>query len=807
MKTRARAVVIGGGVGGASVLYHLAKFGWTDSVLLERDDLTSGTTWHSAAQVTQFGTVQTMVGLKRYSTNLYSELNNDPDFPMGYHKNDGGIRLAHTQDHLDGYHHFVGMARGMGVDFEVLTPEEMAELHPLLNVKGLVGGLWDPVDGDIDPSNLTRGLAHAAKKLGAEVYMYTPVTGLNQKKNHEWIVETPRGKIECEVIINATGYRVNEVGKMIGVEHPVMSMEHQYMITEEIPEIRDFGKRIPLIRDPGDDFYCRQEHNGLLLGIYEQDCRTWGLTGIPDDFTKALLQNDLDRLSDNFERVVARMPSLEHTGISHMVNGPITYSADGLPLIGKIPDVQNAYACLGLRAGIGEGGGLGKILAEIIIHGESEWDSWVLDPRRFSEYATVNYTALKAIEEYQQEFVFHLPGEFRPAGRPAKITPLYETLKQKGAFYGYINGWERSMYFTDPENPVEHKPGFRFDTPYHELIAKEVKTVRNYAGITEISGFTRFEISGEKAAEFLDGLSCSKLPGAGRIGLAYFCDDKGRLMSEATITRLNEDKFWLLSAAAAEFFDRDWLKQHMPENGVSFKNLTGSHTALHLAGPNSRQILSEITDAALDNKSFPWLSARSITIGMAPVLAMRVTFTGELGYELHMPSEYSYGVYERILKAGKKHGLTHFGLWATDSMRMEKGYHAWKQDLSSEYTPLESGLERFVAFNKGNFLGKDALLKQKEKDLPKKLVGFVVDCDIAAAHTGDPIYLDNNLAGVVTSGEYGHYVEKNIAMGYVDSEHAEIGKVFEISIIGSKYKATIVPMPIYDAEHERPRAT
>jgi len=805
MKSRARAVVIGGGVGGASVLYHLAKYGWTDSVLLERDELTSGTTWHSAAQVTQFGTVQTMVGLKKYSTDLYTELNDDPDFPMGYHKNDGGIRLAHTQDHLDGYHHFVGMAKGMGVDFEVITPEEMAALHPLLNVEGLVGGLWDPVDGDIDPSNLTRGLAHAAKKLGAEVYKYTPVIGLKQKKNDEWIVETPKGAIECEVIINATGYRVNEVGRMIGVEHPVMSMEHQYMITGEIPEIANFGKRVPLLRDPGDDFYCRQEHNGLLLGIYEQACRTWGMQGIPDDFTSALLPNDMNRLTDNFERVVERMPALETVGVGHMVNGPITYSADGLPLIGKIPGVRNAYACLGLRAGIGEGGGLGKILAEIIIHGESEWDSWVLDPRRFGEHATVNYTALKAVEEYQLEFVFHLPGEFRPAGRPAKTTPLYETFRQKGAYYGTINGWERAMYFNDPAKPVEHKPSFRFDTPHHELVGQEVKAVREHAGITEISGFTRFEISGPKAAQFLDGLSCSKLPKVGRIGLAYFCDDKGRLLSEATLTRLADDKFLWLSAAAAEFFDRDWLTQHMPSEGVSFRNLTGSHTALHLAGPKSRDILASVTASPLENKSFPWLGARQITIGMAPVLALRVSFTGELGYELHMPSEYSQSVYERVLKAGEAHGLVHFGLWATDSMRMEKGYLAWKGDLSSEFTPLESGLSPFVALDKGDFLGRDALLEQKAAGLPKQLVGMIIDNDVAPAHTGDPIYLGDEIIGVVTSGEYGHWLERNIALGYVGSQYASQGNELEISVIGTRCKAKIVPMPLFDPEHKRPR--
>lgn len=807
MKTHARVVVIGGGVGGCSTLYHLAKMGWNDVVLLERDELTSGTTWHSAAQVTQFGTVQTMVGLKRYSTELYSELNDDPDFPMSYQKNDGGIRLAHTQSDLDGYHHFVGMAKGMGVDFEVLTPSEMAAVHPLLNVEGLVGGLWDPVDGYIDPSGLTRGLANAAKKLGAEVYRFTPVTGLQQQASGEWIVETPKGHITCEYIVNATGYRVNEVGRMIGVTHPVVSMEHQYMLTDTIPEIVEFGRRVPLIRDPGDDFYCRQEHDGLLLGIYEQDCRTWGMRHIAEDFTSALLPNDMERLMDNFERVVARMPPLGHVGISGMVNGPITYSPDGLPLIGKIPGVRNAYACLGLRAGIGEGGGLGKILAEIMIYGESEWDSWVLDPRRFTAYATPHYTALKAIEEYQREFIFHRPNEYRPAGRPAKTTPLYEVFKAKGAYFGYIAGWERALYFNDPQHPVEHVPSFRHST-FFDLVGEETRAVRERAGITEITGFTRFELSGPKAAAFLDSMSTNRLPKVGRVGLAYFCSENGHIVSEATITRLAKDRFWLLSAAAAEYHDLQWLSERLPAEGVQLTNLTSRHTTLHLAGPRSRDILAQVTDAPLDNKSFRWLSAQTITIGFSQVLAIRVSFTGELGYELHMPTPYVTTVYNHLVEAGKAYDMLHFGLLATESMRLEKCYHAWKADLSTEFTPLETGLERFVELDlnkKGDFLGRDALLKQHTEGVNKRFVALIVENDIADAHQGDPIYAADELIGVVTSGGYGHTIGKSIALGFVPTQYATPGTTLAISIIGQRSPATVVTQPIFDPNHERPR--
>ena len=805
MKSTYRVVVIGGGVGGASVLYHLAKFGWKDVALLERDDLTSGTTWHSAAQVTEFGTVQTMVGLKHYSTQLYSELNDDPDFPMGYHKGDGGIRLAHTESDLDGYRHFVGMAKGMGVEYEILDPAECARRHPLLNVEGLTGGLWDPVDGDIDPSNLTRGLCHAAKKLGAEVYIKTPVTDLTQKDNHEWIVHTPNGDIECEFIVNACGYRVNEVGKMYGFEHPVISMEHQYMITTEIPEIMEFGKRIPLIRDPGDDFYCRQEHNGLLLGIYEQGCKTWGMQGIPGDFTNALITEDMDRLLDNFDRVVQRMPPLGNTGIVTMVNGPITYSANGLPLIGKIPGVRNAYSCIGLRAGIGEGGGLGKILAEIMIYGESEWDSWILDPRQYTAFATTHYTALKAIEEYQNEFVFHRPHEFRPAGRPAKTTPLYHPFLQKGGFFGPINGWERVMYFNDPKNPIEHVPSFRFST-WHDLVGEEVRAVRERAGITEISGFSRFEVFGPGAAEWLNRLNTNKLPKVGRTALAYFCRENGHLYTEATINRISEDRFMLLHAAPAEWHDWQYLEELLPTDGsVTMTNQTGSHTALHLAGPMSQKILQKVTLDDVSNKAFPWLSTRNITIGFARVQAIRVTFTGELGYELHFPVEYSQSVYDRLVEAGEAFGMVHFGLFATESMRLEKGYLAWKQEIMSEVTPLEAGLGRFVRFDKGDFIGRDALLAQKEAGLPKTLVTMIVENDIAPAHEGDPVYSGDDLIGVVTSGGYGHTIGKNIAMAYVDTPYSEVDTMLEIEIIGQRSPAEIVASPIFDPKHERPR--
>ncbi|MEM8741911.1 MAG: FAD-dependent oxidoreductase, partial [Pseudomonadota bacterium] len=504
MKGTARAVVIGGGIAGCSALYHLTQEGWTDVMLLERDELTSGTTWHSAAQVTGFGAIQVMVGLKAHSIKLYQELAADPDYPINYHHGDGGLRLASQDWHMEGYRHFISMARGMGVEYELLDPEECGRRHPLIVTDGLKGALWDPHDGDIDPAQLCQALARRARKAGAEVHRHMPVTGLSQTASGEWRVETPKGTILAEHIVNAGGYRCNEIGAMMGVSLPVVSMEHQYFLTEPIAAIQAHDGRVPLLRCPTDDFYSRQEKQGLLVGFYEQDCRTWGMDGIDPNFTNALCPNDPDRVLPVLEAVFERLPCLTETGIHTIVNGPITYTPDGVPLVGRIPGRRNAWCITGLRAGLGEGGGHGWLLAQQMVHGEACYDTWALDPRRFSDYATQDYTAKKAIEDYQNEFRFHRPHEHRPAGRPARVTPLYDRLAAAGAEFGPVNGWERALFFK-PSPDFEDMPGFGF-TPSHAVVAEEVRCVAERVGLMEVSGFTRYEISGAVAAEWLAGL-------------------------------------------------------------------------------------------------------------------------------------------------------------------------------------------------------------------------------------------------------------------------------------------------------------
>ncbi len=804
MKSQARVVIIGGGIGGVSTLYHLTDEGWTDVVLVERDELTSGSTWHAAAQVTQFGANQTMVALKRHSINLYRQLASDDEFPINYHIT-GGMRLAHTPAQVDTYRHYVGMAAGVGVEMEFIDAREAGRRHPLMQTAGLLGAWWDPLDGDIDPAQLVFALARKARAKGAEVYRANPVEGITRQSGGEFIVHTKHGDIGCEMVVNASGYRVNEVGAMLGVRHPVTSMEHMYFLTEPIADIEALDHRVPIIRDPGGDFYSRQEKTGLLVGVYEQSCRAFGMDGIDANFTRSLCPSDLDRCLDNMDRIFHRLPCLSTTGIHTVINGPITYSADGAPLVGPIPGVPNAFACLGLRAGIGEGGGLGKVLAQIMVHGECEWDAWYLDPRRFTSWANTEATCLKAIEDYQYEFHYPLPHEHRPAARLTRTTPLYVELDRQQACWGVVNGWERVLFFKpSPEFREEH--AYRF-TPTRAVVSGEVTRTAQAVGLMEVSGFNRYEIKGVGAREGLDRLTCSALPNAdGKISLCYFLTPKGHVLCEATVARLGEEHYWYGSAAAAEWHDRDWLRQHLPDT-VSLRGLTRSHTTLVLSGPQSRNLLQSLSPRNdWSHDGFSTMRVRHMFIGHAHVVAMRVSFSGELAYELHVPNEQLLLVYRLLVQAGQAYDLGQFGLYAAESMRLEKGYLHWKTDLIQEYNPMEAGLERFVRMDKPDFVGRSALMNQIQRGNRRQLVVMTVNCDHAPAHAGDPVCLDDRPVGSVTSGGYGHRIQKNIAYAYVDPCASGPGTALRVGILGGWYPAQVTPACLYDPDHLRVKA-
>jgi len=799
LKSHARVVVIGGGIAGCSTLYHLTREGWTDVVLVERDELTSGSTWHAAAQVTQFGGNQTMVALKRHSIDLYRELAADPQNPISYHIT-GGMRLAHTREQVDTYRHYIGMAAGMGVEMEFIDADEVGKRHPLINTQDLLGAWWDPLDGDIDPAGITFALARKAREAGAEVSRFNPVEHITRKSSGEFIVHSKHGDITCEKVVNASGYRVNEVGNMLGVTHPVTSMEHMYFLTDTLPELEALDFRVPIIRDPGDDFYSRQEKLGLLVGVYEQGCKSFGMDGIDPDFTQALCPSDLDRCLDNMERIFERLPALMEAGIHTVINGPITYTIDGAPLIGPIPGIENAYCAIGLRAGIGESGGHGKLLAEIIVHGECEWDAWFLDPRRFTQYANTEHTCLKAIEDYQNEFHYHLPHEYRPAARLARTTPLYAVLDQMNCAWGVVNGWERSLFFK-PDAGFVDQHSYRF-TPTKAVIAKEVEHLQQQVSIMEVSGFNRYEISGEGVEAFLDHVICGRLPTEiGRLGLCYLLTEKGNILSEATLVKRDENRYWWGSAAAAEWHDRDWLNRFKPDT-VTITEMAGSHTILVVAGPKSRALLQSVSPRCdWSSAAFTWLRCRQMFIGHAEVTAMSVSFSGELAYELHVRNEQLYLVWQTINEAGKAFDLGYFGLYATESMRLEKGYLHWKADLIHEHNPFEARLDRFVRLDKDGFIGKQALLEQVERGPRKLLVSMTVDCDVASAHGGDPVFAGEQQVGSVTSGGYGHRVAKNIAYAYVGPEAAEVGTRLSLGILGEKYAAVVVDPVLYDPEN------
>lgn len=810
MKTRTKVVVIGGGIAGCSTLYHLTEEGWTDVVLVERDELTSGTTWHSAAQVTNFGMNQTMVGLKSHSIKLYKKLRDDPDYPVGYHHGDGGIRLANTEAQMQGYRHFASMARGMGVTYEVIDAKECARRHPLISTDNLLGGLWDGEDGDIDPAQLCQALAFHARRAGAEVYRHTPVTGLTQRQDDTWIVHTEKGDIDCDVVVNACGYRANEVGAMMRVQHPVAAMEHQYFVTEDIPAIVAAGHRMPLLRCPISDYYSRQEKNGLLVGFYEQKCKTWGLDGISPDFSSDLCPDDLDRIMDVLEGAIARMPVLAEIGIKRVVNGPITYTIDGAPLVGPIPGKRNAYCIIGLRAGIGEGGGHGWLLTQQIVHGEACFDTWVIDPRRFTSHATVELTARKAVEDYQNEFRFHFPHEHRPAGRPAKTTPLTPVLAARGAEFTVVNGWER-VDFIKPSPDFQVTPGFEFDESF-DIVAAEIRSITTNVGLTEVNGFNRIEITGADRHRFLDRLICGAVPRRdGRVGLGYLLNQQGTIKCEATIANLPASdrgpaRVWYGSAAASEYHDMDWLRAHLkPGEDVHLQSLTNDQTILVLAGPKARAVLADCARGDWSAAAFPWLSVRECQIGFAPATVMSVSYSGELAYEVHVPNASLYAAYLALDAAGKAHGLTLFGARAVESMRMEKGFLHWKADLITEFDPFETGLARFVAFDKGEFIGKEALAKRQKSGPSRKLVTLRLDTTKAPAHPGASLMQAGEVVGTITSAAYGHRVGLNLAYAFVRPDFADIGDVMQVDLCGDLVRSEVIAPAQYDPTFSRLR--
>ncbi len=807
MTEHVKLVVIGGGVAGCSCLYHLAKLGLTDALLLERDELTSGSTWHAAGNLPTFSTSWSILQLQKYSASLYRQLAASVDDPISYHLT-GSVRLAHSRNRMDEFRHVQSMAHANGLHYEILSPAELRERYPLIETHDLLGALWDPLDGDIDPSQLTQALAREARALGAKVRRHTRVTRLDQDAGGQWRVGTDKGEIVAEIVVNAAGYRAGEIMAMLGRHLPIAVMSHQYLVTQDLPELSAVGSRLPLLRDPDSSYYLRQERGGFILGPYEWQATPMWQDGIPDDFANQLWSDDFDRLERYINDAMARVPALGRAGIKRGVNGPIPYSPDGNPYIGPEPGLRNFFHCNTFSFGITQGGGAGKALAEWVVHGQTEWDLWSLDRRRFADYATAGYTVAKAIEVYQNEYAPAFPYEERPAGRPLRTSPLYETLKAKGARFGARGGWERAVYFDLNGTMPEEQHSFRRESVWHPVVAQEVAAVRERVGVLDLPGFTKFDLSGPGAARHLDQIVCSRLPSQGRVSLAYALTPTGKLLSEFTITRLGAERFCIISAAIAATHDMDLLTRSLPiDSPVKLRDLSADLGSLVVAGPRARELLTKITRADLSNAAFPWLSAREIDTVAGPMLAMRVNYVGELGWELHPPVAQMPALYAALWHAGQAFGLRDFGLYAMDSLRVDKCYRGWKSDLESGYSPLEASLERFVDLDKTSFTGRDALLAERDRPATQRFVALLFDSEgDAEAPYCSLVFQGDDTIGLTTSGVWSHTLKRSVALAYVRADLALAGTRLAVDVLGQRCAVRVQREPLYDPANQRLRS-
>jgi dimethylglycine dehydrogenase len=813
LPSHARVVIIGGGAVGASALYHLAKAGWTDCVLLEKNELTAGSTWHAAGNVPTFSSSWSIMNMQRYSASLYRELGALVDYPMNYHVT-GSIRLGHSKERLQEFKRVVGMGRYQGMDLDILSPDEMRGKYPFLETHDLTGALYDPYDGDIDPAQLTQALAKGARDMGAKIFRFCPATGA-RRDGDEWVISTPQGEIRCEKVVNAAGYYAREVGKWFGRDVPMMVMSHQYILFEEIPELaawsKEAGHKLPLLRDVDSSYYLRQEKTGMNLGPYERNCKAHWVTPddpMPDDFSFQLFPDDLDRLEWYLNDAVERVPILGTAGLSRMINGPIPYAPDGNPLIGPMPGVPNAYEACVFTFGICQAGGAGKVLAEWVTEGETEWDMWSCDPRRYTSFAAnKDYCIAKGMEIYGHEYAMHFPKHAWPAGRDQKLSPIHDRIKALGAQFKPYNGWERAMWYAQPgdDTSEESTQTWNREGPWRPRIEEECRAVTEAAGILDLPGFSRFRVKGEGATAWLSTLTTGKLPKPGRIGLAYFADDKGRIVTEMSVMMLAEDFFFLITAATAQWHDLEWLQKHLPKDAAfTIDDVTDAFSCQILSGPSSRAILADVSDADL---SKGWLTHQSCQIAGRWCQLVRVSFAGELGWEIHTKIEDTAAIFDAVWEAGQKHGLKPFGMEALDSLRIEKGYRAWKGDLSTDYTVLQGGLDRFVDWAKPDFKGKAALEREKQQGVAKRFVLLTVeagDCDAPYMST---LWHDGNVVGETTSGNWGYRVGKSIALGMLRADLAVSGTEIEVEIYGDRFKAVVQPDgPLFDPNNERLRA-
>ncbi len=836
MKNTARVVVIGGGVVGVSTLYHLAKMGWSDVVLIERKELTSGSTWHAAGLLPLFNLSYSVGKLHQYSVDFYPGLEAETELNVGF-SNVSNIRLARTQDRWDEYLYYSGVAKTIGVEVNFLTPEQVKEIWPLCNTDGIIGAIQHPADGYIQPADLTQALAKGARQRGATIYRNTSVSGITQQANGEWLVHTDQGDITCEHVVSATGNFARQTGAMVGLNVPVIPVEHQYIVTDQHPAIMDRrAQGLPemgVLRESDSSWYMREEAGGLLLGPYEIGAPACYVKGPASNSEYELFPDDLERLMPYIETAITRVPAFGEVGVKKVYNGAIAYTPDGSPIVGPAPGLRNFWLNEGHSFGITAAGGAGWQLAHWIVDGEPTVDMMGVDPRRFGDYADEGYLVEKNEEAYAKVFTIHYPDEEREAARGLRRMPCHDRMAELGAVFGTVFGWERPGWFAPegyelteadldrPDVLLNHNhPDYGDDAPirekwsfrrsnYFEHVGNECKHVTQKVGLQDMSAFAKCRIAGPGAEAWLDGLLTNAIPKKiGRVSLTYLLTKHGGVRAEFTVYKTGPQSYYLVSAGAYESHDQDYLQKLMPTDGsVRFERLTTSMGVLVLAGPRARDVLAKVTRADLSNEAFPWLTGQKISIGGAPVDALRVNFIGELGWEIHHPIEMQNYIFDKLMEAGAEFDIKPFGIKAMTLMALEKSYKLIPRELSIEYAALESGLDRFISMKKPGFHGRDALLAWQEKGFANRLVTMevhgVTDAD---ARGSEAIYQGDEVVGRATSGGYGWRVQKSLALAMVRPDLATVGTELEIMILGKRHKATIIADSPFDPDNNALRA-
>lgn len=806
MKSHARVVVIGGGVVGCSVLYHLTKLGWSDVMLIERSDLTSGSTWHAAGGFHTLNGDTNMAALQGYTIRLYKELEAITGMSCGLH-HVGGITLADNMARFEMLKAERAKHRYMGLDTEILGPEEIGKLTDgMVNLEGIIGALYDPLDGHLDPSGTTHAYAKAARMGGAEIVLHNRVLETNPTQDG-WEVVTEKGTVTCEHLVNAGGLWAREIGAMAGVYLPLLPMAHQYLVTDDIPEIMDIlksGREFPHVMDPGGESYLRQEGRGLCIGFYEKPCEPWSVDGTPWDFGHELLNEQFDKIEDSVNFAYRRFPVLERSGVKRVIHGPFTFAPDGNPLIGPVPGLRNYWSACAVMAGFSQGGGMGLALAQWMIEGEVERDPRGFDVARFGNWTTPGYTVPKVIENYQMRFSVSYPNEERPAARPFRTTPMYDVFDGMRAVWGQQYGLEVVNYFALPGAPRYEEPSFKRSNAW-EATRQEVMAVREAVGINEVQNFGKYRVTGTGARKWLDRIMAGLIPKPGRLSLTPMLGTSGKIIGDFTVSCLSETEFQLTASYGAQGWHTRWFEQHMDE-GVQVENISDQRSGFQIAGPNARELLSRVTRTDVSAAAFKFMDVKPMTVGMAKCIVQRVSYTADLGYEIycdHMSMRHLWAV---LTEAGKDLGLRPFGMRAMMSLRLDKFFGSWGREYSPDYTPLETGLDRFIRWNKeADWIGKAPAMAEKAAGANRTLCAFVVEAKDADVVAWEPIWLNGAVVGYCTSGGYSHFTGQSIALGFVPTDKVAEGLAVEIEILGERCPARLVTEPLFDADGARMR--